>query len=78
LRDGDATSDFDDIVVECLAYIVEVGEDEGFGHVESYCDDIFSILASVFLDILDCQVWSEEEFLVVGELNYKGDIKDVL
>jgi hypothetical protein len=56
LRDGDATSDFDDIVVECLAYIVEVGEDEGFGHVESDCDDIFSILASVFLDILDCQV----------------------
>jgi hypothetical protein len=56
LRDGDATSDFDDIVVECLAYIVEVGEDEGFCHVESYCDDISSIFASIFLDILDCQV----------------------
>ena len=56
MRDGDATSDFDDIVVECLAYIFEVGEDESFGHVESYCDDIFSIFASVFLDILNCQV----------------------
>jgi hypothetical protein len=43
-------------VVECLAYIVEVGEDEGLGHVKSHCDDISSIFASVFLDILDCQV----------------------
>lgn len=65
-------------MVECLTDVVEVREDECFGLVESYCNDVLCVFAGEFLDIVDCQVWSEEEFLVVGELNYKRDIKDVL
>ena len=78
MGDSDSAGDFDDVVIKCLAHIVEVGEDECFGHVETDGDDVLCVLAGELLDIVDCEVWSEEEFFVIGELDYKRDIKDVL
>lgn len=75
---GYSSSDFDDVVVECLAYVIEIRENEGFAHVETYGNDVLGIFAGKFLDIIDCQVLFEEEFLIVSELDYERDIKDVL
>ena len=66
---GYSSCDFNDIVVECSAHVIEIRKDEGFVHVESYGDDIFGVFSGEFLDMADCQVWSEEEFLVIGKLD---------
>jgi len=75
---GYPSCDFNDIVVECSSYVIEIWKDESFVHVKSYGNDIFCIFSGEFLDMIDCQIGSEEEFLVVGELDNEGDIKDIL
>jgi len=65
-------------MVKCLANVVEVGEDECFGLVETYGNDVLCVLPGKFLDCLDSQVWSKEKLFVIRELNDKRDIKDIL
>jgi hypothetical protein len=75
---GDSTGDFDDVVVECLAHVVEIGEDESFAHVESYCDYILCVFTGEAFYIVDGQGRAEQEFLIVSQLNDEGDVKDIL
>ena len=78
MGNGDTTRDFDDVVVECGSDVIKVGKYKSFGEVETYCDDVLCVFAGEFLDVGDCQVGFEEEFFVVGELDYEGDIKNIL
>ena len=52
--DGDSSSNFNDIMIKRLPYIVEIGEDECFAHVESHSNDIFCILMGESLDVGNC------------------------
>ena len=63
---GYSSGDFDDVVIESSAYVVEIWKDEGFAHVKSYGNDIFGVFSGELLYIVDCQVRSEEEFFVVS------------
>ena len=75
---GYPAGDFDNIVVECSSNVVKIWKDKCFIDIKSYSDDIFCIFSREFLNVVDCQFGSEEEFLVVGKLNDKWDIKDIL
>lgn len=68
--DGDSAGNFDNIMIECLPYIVEIGEDECFAHVESHCNDIFCIFMGESLDVGNCQIGFEKEFFVISQLYY--------
>jgi hypothetical protein len=74
----DSSSDFDDIVVECMSHVIQVREDECLAHVEAHGNDILCILPCKLLDIVNGKIWLEEKFFVVRQLNDKGDIKYVL
>ena len=68
--DGDSSSNFNDIMIECLPYIVEIGEYECFAHVESHCNDIFCILTGESRDVGNCQIGFKKEFFVISQLYY--------
>ena len=80
LVDGDAFSHADDVLVEGEAggHVLGVCEDEGFVGVETDADDVFGILFAVSAGIFDCDLFRMHKFLIVGQLNDKGAVEDIL
>lgn len=61
----DSSGDFDDIVIECVSYVIQVRKDECLAHVKAHGNDILCILACKLLYIVNGEIWLEEKFFVV-------------
>ena len=53
LANSYSSCDFDDIVIEGFANVVEIREDKCFAHVEAYSNNILGIFARELLYVLD-------------------------